>query len=80
VEERRRIDDKNWDITNAHMATTNEHLKNIDAILLALSSKIQTQNGRIGKLETAQYFQKGALWVLGGGFTVITTILMVMKR
>ena len=82
MEERRRMDDKNWEkvdefITESRVFRSALKVENENqlATLIELRDKIKTQNGRIGKLEINDAKITGALAVIVVGMPVILFLL-----
>ena len=82
MEERRRIDDKNWEKvlnyiedTKVYRGTLDEKLINVKEEISELKEKVKTQNGRIGVLEHNYAKIAGAVALIGLMMPVVVYVI-----
>lgn len=82
MEERRRLDDKNWEKvlnyiedTKVYRGTLDEKLIGVKSEISELKDKVKTQNGRIGVLETNYAKIAGAVALIGLMIPVVVFVI-----
>lgn len=82
MEERRRLEDKNWDKvlnyiedTKVYRGTLDEKLIGVKAEITELKEKVKTQNGRIGILEQNYAKIAGAVALIGLMMPIVVFVI-----